>query len=330
MSKNKVFITGAGGILGSHILTELVKKNVEIHALYRNEKSLHTVKKVFDFFGLSGKFNLIQWTQGDIHDTVFLNEWIKDNSLVIHAAGFVSFLPRDKEKIMKVNTEGTARVVNVCLGKKNIRFCHVSSIAVLNPDHPSDILTEADFKSPPVESGPYHLSKYLAETEVWRAAEEGLEMVVANPGLIITGFFEEQSSGNLIRTGKKLNLFYPKGQTGMIFAQDCAKAVVELAFSNIRNERFILIEDNYTYKELFSAIRPEKKMLPLPKKTILFFAALNEFLYRFFRVPVFISRRMVQSAFATHRYSAEKFRQHFPHITFQKINPENLKRNGVI
>lgn len=330
MNISKVFITGAGGILGSHILMELLKKDVEIYALYRSEKSPNAVKKVFDFFGMSGKFNLIKWTQGDIHDTVFLNDWIKDNSLVIHAAGFVSFLPHDKEKIMRVNAEGTARLVNVCLGKKNIRFCHISSIAVLNPEHPSDIITEADFKNPPVEAGPYHLSKYLAETEVWRAAEEGLNMVVANPGLIISGFFEEQSSGNLIRTGKKLNFFYPKGQTGMIFARDCAKAVVELAFSDIRNERFILIEDNYTYKELFSAIRPGKKMLPLSKKAVLFLAALNELLNRFFRVPVFISRRMVQSAFATHRYSAEKFKKHSPHISFQKINHENMKQNGLI
>lgn len=330
MNISKVFITGAGGILGSHILMELFKKDVDIHALYRSEKSPDAVKKVFNFFGMAEKFHRIQWTKGDIRDAVFLNEWIKEDSLVIHAAGFVSFFPQDKEKIMKVNAEGTAAVVNACLGKKNIRLCHVSSIAVLNPEPPSDIITEADFKNPPVESGPYHLSKYLAETEVWRAAEEGLNMVVANPGLIISGFFEDQSSGNLIRRGKKLNLFYPKGKTGMILAGDCAKAVVELSFSDIRNERFILIEGNYTYKELFNAILPGKKMLPLSKNAILFFAALNELLYRLFRIPVFISRRMVQSAFATHQYSSEKFRNHFPHLSFQKINHENLKRNGVI
>jgi nucleoside-diphosphate-sugar epimerase len=330
MNISKVYLTGAGGILGSHILLELLKKNVEIHALYRSENSLNAVKKVFDFFDIAEKFNIINWTKGDIFDTVFLNEWIKDNSLVIHAAGLVSFLPQDKKNIMKVNAEGTAGLVNVCLVKKNIRFCHISSIAALNPEHSSDIITENDFKSPPVESGPYHLSKYLAETEVWRAAEEGLNMVVANPGLIISGFFDNQSSGNLIQTGKKLNLFYPKGQTGMIFALDCAKAVVELAFSEIRNERFILIENNYTYKELFAALRPGRKMFPLAKNFMLFFAGLNEILYYLLRIPVFISRRMVHSAFATHQYSSEKFRNHFPHLSFQKINHENLKRNGVI
>lgn len=330
MNKSKVFVTGASGILGSHILVELLKKDLEIHALYRNEKSLFTVKKVFDFFGCLEKFNFVHWMKGDIHDVLLLNEWIEDNAIVIHAAGLVSFLPQDKEKVMKTNAEGTATVVNVCLNKKNIRFCHVSSIAVFSSDNTSEIISEYNFKGPPMEAGTYHLSKYLAETEVWRAAEEGLNMVIANPGLIISGFFEDQSSGNLVRAGKKFNIFYPKGQTGMIFADDCAKGVVELAFSDIRNERFILIEGNYTYKELFSAIRPEKKMLPLPKNAILFFATLNELLYRVFRVPVFISRRMVESAFATHLYSAEKFHQHFPHISFQKINHDNLKSNGVI
>ncbi|MCX8080175.1 MAG: SDR family oxidoreductase [Bacteroidia bacterium] len=330
MNRKKIFITGATGLLGSHLLAELLCRDLEIHALYRNEKAFEELKKVLSHFGVDHKFSEIHWQKGGLHDILLLRNWITDNSIVIHGAGFVSFMPHDKEKLHEINVRGTAGVVNACLEKKGVRLCHISSIAVFNPEEKKSFITESDFKSPPAESGPYHVSKYFAETEVWRGAEEGLEVVVANPGLIISGFYAGQSSGNLIEKGKKLSLFYPKGTTGMIFAYDCAKAIAEIALSEIKNERFILIEGNYSYKELFRALKPNGWMLPAPYALLMFTATLNEILHKIFRLPLFISRQMVKSASTVMLYSNEKFKKHFPHFAFQKLCTENLKKNGIL
>jgi nucleoside-diphosphate-sugar epimerase len=45
----------------------------------------------------------------------------------------------------------------------------------------------------------YAISKYGAEMEIWRGQQEGLDVIIVNPGIIIGGF-QEQGSGQLLRS----------------------------------------------------------------------------------------------------------------------------------
>ena len=67
-------------------------------------------------------------------DLFSLEEGIKDCHTVIHCAAIVSFNPKDFEKMMKQNVDGTANIVNICL-EHNIEklgiykfYCYSSSV----------------------------------------------------------------------------------------------------------------------------------------------------------------------------------------------------------
>ena len=45
-----ILVTGGTGLVGSHLLYHLTLKNDKIRAVYRTEKSLEKVKKVFSYY----------------------------------------------------------------------------------------------------------------------------------------------------------------------------------------------------------------------------------------------------------------------------------------
>ena len=55
----------------------------------------------------------IEWIDGDLLDPFSLEKGIRDCQIVIHCAAIVSFNPKDFEKMMIQNVEGTANIVNI-------------------------------------------------------------------------------------------------------------------------------------------------------------------------------------------------------------------------
>src|SRR5690348_6572067 len=117
-----IAITGANGLLGSFIVRELLKTNTQFVAIRRKDS---------DTSLLSDVSRDITWREADVVDLVALNEALQDVSVVIHAAGLVSFNPRDEKKIHAVNVEGTRHVVDACAANNVKRLLHVSSVAAL-------------------------------------------------------------------------------------------------------------------------------------------------------------------------------------------------------
>lgn len=70
----------------------------------------------------------IEWFEGDINDVYSVLEAMDGVEEVYHAAGLISFVPSDNNRMTKVNIEGTANMVNMALEKGIKRFCHFSSV----------------------------------------------------------------------------------------------------------------------------------------------------------------------------------------------------------
>ena len=94
-----IFVTGGTGLVGSHILMELVKKGIKFKALKRRKSSLEICKKVFKYYNISDKFNSIYWVEGDITDIVSLETHIIGCEYVIHAAAMLSFHGKKEFKL---------------------------------------------------------------------------------------------------------------------------------------------------------------------------------------------------------------------------------------
>jgi nucleoside-diphosphate-sugar epimerase len=161
-----IFVTGATGLVGSHLLQELIKQGKPVKALYRNVIPEIPSKEK------------IQWVKGDILDVIALEEYMEEVDEVYHCAAIVSFNPKTIQQMFKVNVEGTINVVNACLTSGVKKLCYVSSVAALGRIRNNQEVNETMNWSEETSNSNYGKSKHLAEVEVWRGISEGLPAVI--------------------------------------------------------------------------------------------------------------------------------------------------------
>ncbi len=256
-----VLVTGGTGLVGSHLLYQLVKTNASIRAIYRFEHTLKTVKHVFQYYTEEVEllFSKIEWIQADVTDIPSLSPVFKDITKVYHCAALISFQPKDYTNLLSVNIQGTANIVNLCISNHIKKLCYVSSIAAIGETTiTSDLITENTYWNPEERHSDYAITKYGAEMEVWRGAQEGLDIVIVNPGIILGPGFWKTGSGHLFKhLYERPNQFSTKGVTGYIDVKDVVKTMVTLMESAITNERYILVTESIPFDVFFDKVASE-------------------------------------------------------------------------
>lgn len=246
-----ILVTGGTGLVGSHLLLQLLQKGYGVRATHRESSDLQVVQKVFSYYTTTSAelFAKIEWVLADINDIPALESAFDGIEKVYHAAAMFSFDPNDFDKLLKINVEGTANIVNLCIVKKIEKLCYVSSIATIGKsldESPSNEKNEFTEQHADV----YSRSKHGAELEVWRGSQEGLSVVMVNPGIIIGPGFWEGGSGTLFTTANKGYSYYPPSGTGFVTVNDVVRIMIVVMNSNIEKERFIAVSENRSYKEI--------------------------------------------------------------------------------
>ncbi|MEO6282624.1 MAG: NAD-dependent epimerase/dehydratase family protein [Dyadobacter sp.] len=306
----KVLITGATGLVGSAVAKKFISENHEVFTLFRtgSDRSL-----------LNGITDRVQWVEGDILDLSLLEKAIDGMDVVIHTAAVVSFVPRDRKMMYKVNVEGTANVVNVCLKHKTVKLCHVSSIAAIGrPDSrkvlpgQDTVLDESQRWEDSPENSEYAKTKHLAELEVWRGVAEGLNAVIVNPTLILGEGDWTKSSTQIFHYVYREKPFYTEGLANYVDVLDVAEIVSRLVHSDISGERYLLNAGSISYHNLFNAIadamhkkRPHFKVKPWVAGIIWRVEAVRTFLLG---TKPLITRETAQSAARRIRYDNAKIK----------------------
>ncbi|MDZ4666127.1 MAG: NAD-dependent epimerase/dehydratase family protein [Bacteroidota bacterium] len=250
-------VTGATGLLGSHVVLKLLQQGKTVVAAKQSSSDLTKLKHCFLYYTKDAEalFNKIKWVDLDITDVCSIENALNGIEHVYHCAGFVSFLEKDFPKLTLLNETGTANLVNACVAGKIKSFCHASSLSTINnADYEGELSEKIFWKTSGKESS-YAISKYNAEREVWRGIEEGLNAVIVNPGFILAPGFWKQSSGKIFAFCKKGNMFYTDGSTAYVDVNDVVEVMLQLMDKQIFNERFILIENSYTFKDIFTQIQ---------------------------------------------------------------------------
>lgn len=247
-----ILVSGATGFVGSHLLKKLCEKSNEpLRAIYRNEdKKAYTLYFLNKLCSAEAKKNInkINWVKADVLDIPALNEAFLNVKTVYHCAAWVGNSPSQTKNMRKINIEGTANMVNLSLHHSIDKFCHVSSTAALGSYVNSDVVDENAPRESERFSSIYSITKYGAEMEVWRASQEGLDVVIVNPGVILGSGFFESGSGLIFKKILNETKFYVTKQTGFVFIDDVVEFMVMLTQSTIKNERFILVAENLSFK----------------------------------------------------------------------------------
>ncbi len=270
-----VLVTGGTGLVGAHLLLHLIENGEDVRAIYRNLNTIEKTKSVFELYQKGDLFEKIEWVEADILDIPSLEIAFTNIDYVYHCAALISFDPKDEEALRKINIGGTANMVNFSIARAVKKFCFVSSIAALGDlaAHETYITEETDW-NPEKPHSDYAISKYGAEMEVWRGQQEGLDVIILNPGVIMGPIPKDknnkQGSAELYTKVANGLSFYTLGSTGFIAVNDVVKIAAELMKSDLKNERFTLIADNIVFRDILNTIadalnvkRPARHAKPL-------------------------------------------------------------------
>lgn len=249
-----ILVTGGTGLLGAHLLLQLVQKGYRVKAIRRETSSLKVVEKVFAAYSSQENLSAIEWLTGDVTDYFSLENAFIGIDTVYHVAGYISFQAKDKKKLELVNIQGSANVVDAALYREVKKVIYVSSVAALGrADLEDTINEETPWKNSPVNTH-YAVTKQAGEREIWRGSEEGLEVLVVNPGLILGYGDWDTGTGKIVKRIAEGQSFYTDGCNGWVDVRDAARAMIELDEAGIHGEKFILIAENIPFEKGFAVM----------------------------------------------------------------------------
>ena len=316
-----VFITGGTGFLGSYIIKALVENGYAVRAIRRSHKlPFYISKHIFD---------KVEWVDGEILDIVSLEEAMEGVDTVIHSAGVVSFVKKDRKRMYQVNVEGTANVVNIALEKKVRRIIHISSVAAVGrKENGAHVNEEKKWEESKVNTH-YAKSKYKAELEVWRGISEGLQGVILNPATILGYGDWNSSSCAIFKNVYEEFPWYAPGINGFVDVEDIAKATLLLMESEISGERFIINGDTWSFKKLQDIMADSFGKKHPSKKTTAFLMAiawrLEKLKSLFTGKRPLLTKESARVAQSQTYFENDKILKAFPQFSFTPLE-ESIKK----
>ena len=307
-----ILVTGGSGLLGKEVITQLLAQGKKVTAIYN--------KTLLPDFNSP---NLAQFPC-DILDVVGLDEvMLQGIQQVYHCAAIVTFDPKRKKEMFKINIEGTANVVNAALTAGVTKMVHVSSVAALGRIRENEAVNETMNWTEETSNSNYGESKYLGELEVWRAIGEGLEAVIVNPAIILGAGDWNGGSSQIFKTAYDEFPWYTDGVTGFVDVKDVADIMLQLMDSDITGERFIISADNRGYREIFNLIAgtfnkkmPYKKVTPLLAKIVWRMEAVKS---HFTAKAPLLTKETVASALAKVYFDNSKLKKFLPQFSYRTM-----------
>jgi len=244
----KTLVTGATGLIGSHLIRALLRRGDDVRILRRRDSRLDL---------LGGAADEVEHAVGDVTDPDSVFPALAGVDVVFHAAGAVGLnARRDKARLHNVNAQGTANVVNAALAAGVRRFVHTSSIAAIGrPDVTHAVIDENAEWVESRRNSEYARSKHKAEMEVHRGVAEGLDAVVVNPSLVFGAGRDGENTVRIlesIRSGRLPGV--PVGGTNVVDVEDVVAGHLLALDRGERGARYILGSENLTWRSIVDTI----------------------------------------------------------------------------
>lgn len=241
----KIFITGASGFIGSHLLQKLLDDGHTVNALYRSIPAGNLPRNLHCF-------------KGDIMDADSIAKAMTDCDIVYHTAALAKLWSKNKEEFYSINVQGTVNVLEAAVNCGIRKLVFTSSCGVLGPS----------LHKPMTENDPriisfrldYERSKHMAEIACREYAARGLNVVIVNPTRVYG------SSNNTVNGIDKMIQQYMCGKWYFIpgngktignyaYVNDVVNGHILAMQKGNSGERYILGGENLDYLQLFDKIR---------------------------------------------------------------------------
>jgi dihydroflavonol-4-reductase len=169
---------------------------------------------------------------------------------VFHVAAVADYWRSDPARIYQVNVDGTREVLRAAKARGVKRVIFTSSAASMGYTDGLRPVNESVRFNWDQHLTPYGHSKFLAEAEVYRAIQDGLDCVIVNPTVIIgPGDLNQISSSVVLEMARgRVPPTLPPGGTTVIDVRDVAAAHIAAAERGRTGERYLLGAVDLTHK----------------------------------------------------------------------------------
>ncbi len=209
---------------------------------------------------------LVEETCGDLNDPVSLQQAVRGCDTLYHVAADYRLWARDPGDLYRANVEGTRNLLQAARNAGVERVVYTSTVGALGlpvdgtPGNEETPVTETDMV------GHYKRSKFLAEREAQRFADEGLHVVIVNPS---TPVGEQDIKPT--PTGQIIVDFLNRGlpayvDTGLnlIDVRDVAAGILLAGERGQAGRRYILGNRNVTLRDMLRMLA-DLTGLPAPR-----------------------------------------------------------------
>ncbi|CAH1001774.1 ADP-L-glycero-D-manno-heptose-6-epimerase [Neolewinella maritima] len=318
----KLLLTGATGFIGYYLSHALAAAGRPFRALVRTTSDTAILRELGEWCTL---------VEGDVNDPESVYDALNGIDTVIHAAALVSFQSGDEDRLMRVNAEGTANVVNMMLEAGTRRLVYLSSVAALQRVDGGPITGLADHWPLEEPNTPYARSKFAAEREAWRGQAEGLSVAAAYPSTVLgAGDWNGSNTPSLWRRAADGASLYPGGTAGFVDVRDVAYGILSLLDRDVDRERFLLSAENSSWREVLAAIAGSVGGTP-PRYGLAAWQSAMLWPLEHLRAKVTDGTPLITQA--THRNAQAVFRydgSHYPAVTGHDYIPlaETIRETG--
>ena len=306
-----ILVTGATGLVGGNLMWHLLQENERVLAIHRSTSDLKPLRTIFSFYTTTPDdfLSRIDWKIADLLDETSIHYALQNVTSVYHCAAVVS-LGNDSDILMETNVRGTRNIVKAAMAVGVEHFCFVSSIAACGKANGKELIDENTPWNETENRNAYSLSKFYSEQEVWKGIRNGLNAVIVNPGVILGVSGTNTGSSQLFTQVKKGLMFYTNGGSGYVDVQDVAKAMIELMERGVFGERFVLVSENCSNKEVLSWMAygygKRRPFIGISKSVLWTIGFLSEILGKLFSFKPLIDRSTARSATNRAYYSSNK------------------------
>lgn len=272
----KTFVTGASGHVGANLVRALLDRGEAVRVLVRGSS---------DNSALDGLD--VERVEGDLRDAASLRGKLDGCSRLYHLAAYVSLRSGDRQQIFDCNVTGTKHVLAEAAraGVERAVFCSSFGAVGYNPNGPSD---ETHTVNPFETHLDYELSKALAEIEVHRAVNRGLDVRIVNPcGIVGPHDYKPSSVGKTVLdfANGKMPAYVP-GRFEFVAVRDVVEGHFLAMEQGKPGERYIVSGGQLTLDEILEHLakvtgRP-KPRLKLPVGMMIPIATVSSFVMRRF------------------------------------------------
>jgi dihydroflavonol-4-reductase len=237
----RILLTGATGLIGSHIAPLLAERGDDVRVTVRPDSNLDALA------GLDA-----ERVRADILDRRAIRRAMRGIDRVFHAAGTAN-LALSRERTFQVNVEGTRIVLEEALRAQVERVVYTSSVAAIGPAPRGSTADETQVWDAGRFAIPYLDAKHEAEVEVLRMVARGLPAVIVNPAYVLGAGDPGRSSTVIVRRFLRRQIpVYVDGTLNIVAVEDVARGHLLADEIGRIGERYILGNRNFTLQRLFA------------------------------------------------------------------------------